>query len=273
MNNEICKHGSAAPAKLVADLQHNQGGPGRHKCCVCAFQEGLSSERSYAQIGGLAKHDILNFYKCPHGSYAPTLALRKLQPSQGGVGRHNCAACAFRRGAEVGDSSAAPAILASVNLSLSDPPSSMVMPQAVHSFRVGQHFNAEENHRLGAVGEKIVLAYERSRLQRLGRHDLADQVVHTSAVEGDAVGYDVKSFDDAGSETHIEVKTTTLSATQPFHLSNVQLARSKADGKVFWLYRLFDCNPEAMSSHFYRLNGPLEPVLQMSPTSFQCLPK
>lgn len=38
-----CNHGSAAPEDIVATLHENQGGAGRHKCVVCAYQEGRAS--------------------------------------------------------------------------------------------------------------------------------------------------------------------------------------------------------------------------------------
>lgn len=42
---ETCQHGNSAPTDILADLPESQAGPGlqRHKCCVCAYSQGLAA--------------------------------------------------------------------------------------------------------------------------------------------------------------------------------------------------------------------------------------
>ncbi len=39
-NLEICQHGSIAPIDILDNIHDNQSGDSRHKCAVCAYQEG-----------------------------------------------------------------------------------------------------------------------------------------------------------------------------------------------------------------------------------------
>lgn len=42
---EACKHGNHAPTETLADVPSSQAGPGRerHKCCTCAYSEGVAA--------------------------------------------------------------------------------------------------------------------------------------------------------------------------------------------------------------------------------------
>jgi hypothetical protein len=40
---EPCKHGCAAPRQVVEHLDDWQGGLARHKCAVCAYEEGYKA--------------------------------------------------------------------------------------------------------------------------------------------------------------------------------------------------------------------------------------
>jgi hypothetical protein len=53
------------------------------------------------------------------------------------------------------------------------------------------------NRELGKAGERFVVAFERDRLRRAGREDLANDVRWVSDLDGDGFGYDVKSFERA----------------------------------------------------------------------------
>lgn len=39
---ESCQHHRIAPANMLSKLPESQGGSGRHKCCVCAYAQGLA---------------------------------------------------------------------------------------------------------------------------------------------------------------------------------------------------------------------------------------
>jgi hypothetical protein len=75
------------------------------------------------------------------------------------------------------------------------------------------------NRALGRAGEEFVLEVERTRLTRAGLHRLARNVRWIAEEEGDGAGYDILSFDVAGRQRLIEVKTTNGAARTPFFLS------------------------------------------------------
>ena len=89
--------------------------------------------------------------------------------------------------------------------------------------RLVQKFDpVERDHRnrtLGKAGEAFVVDVERRQLAEAGHPDLARKVRWIAAEDGDGAGYDVLSFDRAGAERLIEVKTTNGSARTPFFLS------------------------------------------------------
>lgn len=37
---EHCDHGNSAPPEVIRDLPVSQSGAGRHRCAVCAYEEG-----------------------------------------------------------------------------------------------------------------------------------------------------------------------------------------------------------------------------------------
>jgi hypothetical protein len=71
-----------------------------------------------------------------------------------------------------------------------------------------------ESRKVGDAGERAVVAYERDRLLKLGRSDLADRV-RCHAEKREFLGWDVTSFDVDETEFFIEVKSSvgkTISA-------------------------------------------------------------
>ena len=60
---------------------------------------------------------------------------------------------------------------------------------------------------LGDIGERLAYYYETQRLMLCERNDLAEQIIHTSDVEGDGAGYDIESYTKDGKKLYIEVKT------------------------------------------------------------------
>jgi hypothetical protein len=63
------------------------------------------------------------------------------------------------------------------------------------------------SRKVGDAGERVVLLYERRRLIKLGRQDLAD-LVRWHGPEQEFCGWDITSFDDDGREFFIEVKSS-----------------------------------------------------------------
>lgn len=93
MATENCDHGHAAPRELLEDLHESQAGTGRHKCCVCAYAEGLQVGRTNATMPGLGDSDV-----CQVGNRASRAMLDALPESQAGEARHKCTVCAYHAG-------------------------------------------------------------------------------------------------------------------------------------------------------------------------------
>ena len=92
-----CKHGTPykkAPDSVIDSLPECQAGEGRHKCCICAYNEGLEVAKG-KRFSGLQG-------KCPHGVAAPTPVLEKLPVYQGGTQRHKCVYTAYQLGLQDG---------------------------------------------------------------------------------------------------------------------------------------------------------------------------
>lgn len=128
------------------------------------------------------------------------------------------------------------------------------------------------NRSLGAAGEIVVLNFEKRRLQRDGRADLAERVEHVSRTIGDGLGFDILSFDTrTGHERHLEVKTTRQGDTFPFYVSRNEVAYSKHAPEKFELIRLHDF--ESKKRGAFRLPGNLEESCRLDATQFVARPK
>ncbi|QXT62796.1 DUF3883 domain-containing protein [Tessaracoccus palaemonis] len=128
----------------------------------------------------------------------------------------------------------------------------------------------ERNRSLGYAGELLVLDYERERLRRKNRHDLASRVEHVAQLKGDGLGFDIASFNaTTGEERFIEVKTTRRGNRAPFYLSKNEVTFSSEEAPRFSLYRVyaFDRRPG-----LYKLHGSLEATCALDPQEFLALP-
>ncbi len=98
---------------------------------------------------------------------------------------------------------------------------------------------ARQSKRIGDRGEYIVLEWERNRLLKAGRSDLASQIRHI-ALEDDRAGYDIQSFDVDGSERQIEVKSTSAGDMERGFLLTANEFRRAAESGNYYLYLVFD---------------------------------
>lgn len=116
------------------------------------------------------------------------------------------------------------------------------------------------NRTLGKAGEEFVLGVERQQLITAGRDDLARGVRWVAAEDGDGAGYDIRSFDLAGGERLIEVKTTNGGPRTPFFLTRREREVAEERPGDWRLYRvhLFSQTPR-----IFTLAPPLEAVLQL----------
>lgn len=98
---------------------------------------------------------------------------------------------------------------------------------------------AKRDKDLGLIGEERILAYERERLRKYGRSDLALKVEHIAKEKGDGEGYDILSFDTEGRQLFIEVKTTGGSCQDQFFISANELEFAKKHPENYYVYRLY----------------------------------
>jgi len=115
--------------------------------------------------------------------------------------------------------------------------------------RIARKYNHAErdarNRKLGQLGEQLVWERERKKLMKAGKDDLAGKVRLVSQLDGDGVGYDIRSFEQSGEERLIEVKTTNGPATTDFFLSRTERDVSVEKSDVWRLHRvhLFSSSP------------------------------
>lgn len=127
----------------------------------------------------------------------------------------------------------------------------------------------ERDHRnrsLGRAGEEFVVDVERRRLTGADRSDLARRVRWIAAEEGDGAGYDVLSFDAAGQERLLEVKTTNGSDRTPFFLSRNERAVAIERPSEWRIYRvhLFSTEPR-----IFTIAPPLELAVNLRPETWR----
>jgi hypothetical protein len=123
-----------------------------------------------------------------------------------------------------------------------------------------------QNRSLGLAGEAFALSFERWRLSHLGAGQLADQVVHASQVDGDGLGYDIRSFELDGSQRFIEVKTTSFGERTPFFVSANEVRFAQDQAPRFHLYRLFDFRA---APRLFQLKGSIEQHCSLDATTFR----
>jgi len=126
------------------------------------------------------------------------------------------------------------------------------------------------NRQLGKAGEKFVVEFERDRLRRAGRSDLADDVRWVSDLDGDGYGYDVRSFETDGQERLLEIKTTCGHERTAFWLTRreVDVAAERRDR--YRIRRVFHFRNRAQ---MFEIAPPLEHALLMTPTTYSAEPR
>jgi hypothetical protein len=126
-----------------------------------------------------------------------------------------------------------------------------------------------ETRALGNAGETLVVQHEHRRLVAAGRPDLASAIIHTSVIEGDGAGFDIRSFFTDGRPMFIEVKTTTGPKDTDFIVTANEVAFSQAHQEDYTLMRLFSFDTRTNSSKFYRVRGDLTRLFQLQPIQYR----
>jgi len=123
---------------------------------------------------------------------------------------------------------------------------------------------AEQAENCGAMGEQLVMEYEKAALERNGQSELANQVMKMQ----DGRGYDILSYHLDGSEKHIEVKTTTENEETPFPISINEIMYSEKYPEKYYLYRVFNLKPASRIAEFHEYQGNLASDFLFEPVGF-----
>ncbi|MED0975526.1 DUF3427 domain-containing protein [Bacillus paranthracis] len=126
----------------------------------------------------------------------------------------------------------------------------------------------KKNKKIGFLGELLVFDYIHTQFINAGRHDLAEKIMHTSVVEGDGAGYDIRSFKEDGSPLYLEVKTTKGGINSDFFISPNELAFSEEHSNSYQLIRVYEYNSVTNSGKFYKIEGNLNKKLNLRPVQY-----
>ena len=125
------------------------------------------------------------------------------------------------------------------------------------------------NRSLGEAGEQFVINFERARLIHAGKESLADRIEQVSVTIGPSAGFDIKSFEENGTDRYIEAKTTKYGKSTPFFVTPNELRFSRDNAPRYYLYRLFRFRE---SPRLFALNGHVEDRCILEPSEFIARP-
>ena len=132
-------------------------------------------------------------------------------------------------------------------------------------FLVGQRDYLERearNQQLGEAGELFVINFERARLMRAEKASLADRIEQVSATEGPSAGFDIRSFEENGSDRFVEAKTTKYGMYTPFfRRRTIRVLEDNAAN--YHIYRLFHFGE---TPRFFTLSGYVADRCQLTPS-------
>jgi hypothetical protein len=139
---------------------------------------------------------------------------------------------------------------------------------------VGKFDPAERDARnrdLGKAGERFVVKFERDRLQRAGREDLARDVRWVSDLDGDGYGYDIRSFDpDDGQVRLLEIKTTCGHERTAFWLTRREADVAEEKSGSYRIRRVFHFRNRVQ---MFEIAPPLNEFLLITPMTFHAAPR
>lgn len=125
------------------------------------------------------------------------------------------------------------------------------------------------NRQLGRAGEEFVINFEKARLIFEGRESLSERIEHTSFERGDGAGFDIRSFNQNGSDRFIEAKTTKYGKETPFYISKNEVHFSEKQQNNYYLYRVFDFR---RAPRLYLRQGSVSKTFTLDPISFSATP-
>lgn len=149
-------------------------------------------------------------------------------------------------------------------------PAAVNEPRAIYNPGGVNYVEREaRNQSLGEAGEQFVINFERARLIRAGKESLANRIEQVSATVGPSAGFDIRSFEDNGTDRYIEAKTTKYGKNTPFFVTPNELRFSRDNASRYYLYRLFRFRE---SPRLFALNGRVEDRCIIEPSEFIARP-
>ena len=103
----------------------------------------------------------------------------------------------------------------------------------------------------------------------LDQPSLAEKIIHTSVVQGDGAGYDIKSFNEDGSVRFIEVKTTKGPLNTDFFMSPNELKFAEQNSDNFFLYRVYNMKASVDEPSVYVMSGKISNQLNKIATNYK----
>lgn len=85
----------------------------------------------------------------------------------------------------------------------------------------------------------------------------------------DGAGYDIKSYNEDGSNKFIEVKTTQGGIRTGFYITPNELAFAELHISSFILARVFDFDLQQASGNYFELDANLEDYVSFTPVNFK----
>jgi hypothetical protein len=98
----------------------------------------------------------------------------------------------------------------------------------------------QANTATGALGEELVVKYEKWRLIKIGKDSWVDKIERVSETRGPVAGYDILSRNENGTDRFIEVKATKLTKESPFYFTKNEYDFSSRNKSSYYLYRVFN---------------------------------
>lgn len=123
-----------------------------------------------------------------------------------------------------------------------------------------------KNLSLGDAGEKFVINFEKARLIRAGKVNLADKIEQTSITVGPSAGFDIHSYEINGKDRFIEAKTTRYGKNTPFYVTPNELKYSRENRGSYYLYRVFQFRRDPK---LFTLHGAIDEHCQLTANEFK----
>lgn len=144
--------------------------------------------------------------------------------------------------------------------------------EVVYPNPMGQNFIEREasNRALGDAGEKFIINFERARLIKADKSNLADRIEQVSISHGPSAGFDILSFEENGKDRYIEGKTTKYGKNTPFFLTANEFRFAEKHPANYYIYRIFGFRK---NPRMYTLQGQLGKQCILTPTQYLVAPR